>query len=116
MEDFCRELFEAEGLQLRAPLGLTFFDVYVDPVSREFHPWEDIMKPFSYDPEASYFEMMVPTVDTTRFSTIFSALISQVRSGGRILPVKNFTALFVRYRRTLRYPSEELQAFRVTEK
>lgn len=89
MEDFCRELFEAEGLQLRAPLGLTFFDVYVDPVSREFHPWEDIMKPFSYDPEASYFEMMVPTVDTTRFSTIFSALISQVRSGGRILPVKN---------------------------
>lgn len=81
MEDFCRGLFEAEGLQLRAPLGLTFFDVYVDPVSREFHPWKDIMKPFSYDPGASYFEMMVPTVDTTRFSTIFSALISQVGLG-----------------------------------
>ncbi|CAM9277540.1 unnamed protein product [Ascophyllum nodosum] len=77
MNDFCRDLFEAEGLQLGFPTTLNFFDVYVDPVTREFRPWEDAVKPFSYDPVASYFEMMVPTVDTTRFSSIFSALISQ---------------------------------------
>ena len=78
MEDFCRELFEAEGLQLKAPPALTLFEVYVDPVAKEFRPWKDVVKPFSYDPTASYFEMMVPTVDTTRFSNIFSALITQV--------------------------------------
>lgn len=78
MEDFCRELFEAEGLQLRAPPALTLFEVYVDPVAKEFRPWNDVVKPFAYDPTASYFEMMVPTVDTTRFSSIFSALITQV--------------------------------------
>ena len=94
MNDFCRDLFEAEGLQLGFPTTLNFFDVYVDPVTREFRPWEDAVKPFSYDPVASYFEMMVPTVDTTRFSSIFSALISQVRqseqalesSAGRLRP------------------------------
>lgn len=78
MEDFSRELFEAEGLQLKAPPALTLFDVYVDPVAKEFRPWKDIVKPFAYDPTASYFEMMVPTVDTTRFSSILSALITQV--------------------------------------
>lgn len=80
MEDFCRELFEASGLQLKAPPALTLFDIYVDLVVREFRPWKDVVKPFSYDPTASYFEMMVPTVDTTRFSSIFSALITQVGS------------------------------------
>lgn len=80
MEDFCRELFEAEGLQLKAPPALTLFDVYIDPAAREFRPWKDVVKPFSYDSKASYFEMMVPTVDTTRFSNIFSALITQVGS------------------------------------
>lgn len=78
MEDLCRELFESANLQLRAPPTLTLFDVYVDPEAREFRPWKDIVKPFTYDPAASYFEMMVPTVDTTRFSSIFSALITQV--------------------------------------
>lgn len=78
MEDFCRELFEAANLQLRAPPALTLFDVYVDPEAKEFRPWKDLVKPFAYDPTASYFEMMVPTVDTTRFSSIFSALITQV--------------------------------------
>ncbi|CAN0296751.1 unnamed protein product, partial [Scytosiphon promiscuus] len=77
MEDFCRELFEGEGLQLKAPPALTLFEVYVDLAAREFRPWKDVVKPFSYDPTASYFEMMVPTVDTTRFSNIFSALITQ---------------------------------------
>lgn len=80
MEDFCRELFEGEGLQLKAPPALTLFEVYVDLAAREFRPWKDVVKPFSYDPTASYFEMMVPTVDTTRFSNIFSALITQVRA------------------------------------
>ncbi|CAN0298760.1 unnamed protein product, partial [Hapterophycus canaliculatus] len=77
MEDFCRELFEGEGFQLKAPPALTLFEVYVDLAAKEFRPWKDIVKPFSYDPTASYFEMMVPTVDTTRFSNIFSALITQ---------------------------------------
>lgn len=87
MEDFCRELFEAEGLQLKAPPALTLFEVYVDPVAKEFRPWKDVVKPFSYDPKASYFEMMVPTVDTTRFSNIFSALITQVNWSGASVPL-----------------------------
>lgn len=87
MEDFCRELFEAEGLQLKAPPALTLFEVYVDPVAKEFRPWKDVVKPFSYDPKASYFEMMVPTVDTTRFSNIFSALITQVNGSGASVPL-----------------------------
>lgn len=79
MEDFCREVFESAGLQLKAPPTLTLFDVYVDPETREFRLWKDMVKPFGYDPTASYFEMMVPTVDTTRFSNLFSALMTQVR-------------------------------------
>lgn len=78
MEDLCREMFETENLQLKAPPALTLFDVYVDPEAREFRAWKDVVKPFTYDPTASYFEMMVATVDTTRFSSIFSALITQV--------------------------------------
>lgn len=83
MEEFCRELFENAGLKLKAPPTLTFFDVFVDSETREFRPWKDIVRPFDYDPEASYFEMMVPTVDTTRFSSLFSALMTQVGRSAR---------------------------------
>lgn len=81
MECFCRETFESAGLQLRVPPNLSLFDVFVDPGTREFRPWRDVVRPFDYDPGASYFEMMVPTVDTTRFSRLFSALIAQVERG-----------------------------------
>ena len=49
----------------------SMFDFYIDTVISnygEFNPWENMTDPFVYDPKKSYFELVVGTNDTTRFS------------------------------------------------
>jgi len=45
------------------------FDYWYDLKKEKiFKPWSQIVKPFSYDKDLSYFELMVPTQDTTKYS------------------------------------------------
>jgi dynein heavy chain, axonemal len=77
MDDYVRELFTKGGLKTDMPHTGSIYDYFVDPATREFKLWSTIVQPFSYKAGASYFAMMVPTVDTTRFSYLFSHLIAQ---------------------------------------
>ena len=43
---------------------------------KTFKPWTNKVIPFVYDREASYFELMVPTTDTTKFSYSLELLIN----------------------------------------
>ena len=37
--------------------------------------WEEVVPPFKYDPQQPYFQIQVPTVDTTRFSWLLQAAL-----------------------------------------
>ena len=61
---------------IRWPEGGT--DVYgfrVDPEARTFTPWEVIMDEFVYDPTMPFFNILVPTMDTTRVRYIVKTLV-----------------------------------------
>jgi dynein heavy chain len=38
--------------------------------SGDYIMWDKIMTPFAYDPTAAFFDIVVPTKDTTRYSKI----------------------------------------------
>merc|ERR1711871_1073422 len=55
------------GPDCRWPAGED--DVYgfvVNPEERVFEAWTTVMDQYTYDPEVPYFNILVPTIDTTR--------------------------------------------------
>ncbi|CAM9165960.1 unnamed protein product, partial [Chrysoparadoxa australica] len=77
MDGFVRDMIDNAGLTVRLPPTGMVYDYFVEVTTKEFAPWSGIVAPFVYNPLDSYFQMVVPTVDTTRFSYLFSRLISQ---------------------------------------
>ena len=53
---------------------------YVDYEARRMDTWEKIVPSFKFNPETSFFEMLVPTVDTVRFGYLLDKLLSVRRS------------------------------------
>jgi dynein heavy chain len=69
-DDMLRELLGSLSVQF--PGGGDVHDYYVDLPAKDFKPWKDITPDFTYDPKASFFSMLVPTVDTVRYSFVFT--------------------------------------------
>lgn len=61
------------------PKGLVY-DYYVDVTENSFRHWSTIVPDFKYDKSKSFFEFMVPNIDTTRFSYIFECCLKVKRS------------------------------------
>ncbi len=55
------------------------YGYFVDVPSVSLKPWTAHMAPFTYDPAAPYFALLVPTVDTTRFASLLRTLLSSGR-------------------------------------
>ena len=56
----------------QVPIGVEFtvFGYFVDFETREFRSWLDIVPAFTYNPAAPFFSILVPTIDTVRFSML----------------------------------------------
>jgi len=67
------------------PGGGMVYDYYVslndpeEPKGR-FAPWEALIQPFAYSKEVPYFELLVPNVDTTRFSFLLETCLDVDKS------------------------------------
>ena len=62
------------------PPANSVFDYYYDMKrGKEFKPWTTKVAPFVYDKEASYFDLMVPTQDTTKHTFILETLLEVER-------------------------------------
>ncbi|XP_073391166.1 uncharacterized protein [Physcomitrium patens] len=48
----------------------TVYEYFVNVKDQNLAPWEDVIKEFKYVSETSFFELMVPTLDTTRLGFI----------------------------------------------
>ena len=60
------------------PSGHTTFDYFFDAKAKEktFKEWKSKVAPFVYDKDASYFDLIVPTTDTTKYSFLIEALLT----------------------------------------
>lgn len=54
----------------------SIFGYFVNLESKDFCPWDDIVPEFSYSADMPYFEMMVPTVDSVKYSYLLESLVS----------------------------------------
>jgi len=69
-DDMLRELLGSLSVQF--PGGGDVHGYHVDLPSKDFKPWKDTPD-FTYYPKASFFSMLVPTVDTVvRYSFVFT--------------------------------------------
>jgi len=66
---FCMEQF----VNVRPPVS--FFDSYVDVKERTWKSWESLVPSFEFDAKQSYFNMIVPTVDTVRYQSLLETLL-----------------------------------------
>jgi len=58
------------------PPAFTVFDYWYDLKKEKiFKPWTTKVAPFLYDKEMSYFDLMVPTTDTTKYSYCLEVLL-----------------------------------------
>lgn len=66
-DEFVKNQLEGDFL---VPGGRSVYDVYPDMTGGSFalKPWQEITPAFNYSPEIPYFNLIVPTLDTTRYS------------------------------------------------
>ncbi|KRX08296.1 P-loop containing nucleoside triphosphate hydrolase [Pseudocohnilembus persalinus] len=60
---------------LRFPKGETIFDFYIDDSQKCFLDWESQLEDFVYEKDCNYFDLLVPTIDTTKYSSILEQLL-----------------------------------------
>lgn len=71
-DEFSRRLFDT--LITIPPSGL-IYDYYVNYEDRMFHSWEEQVPRFLYSRDIPYFQMIVPTADTIKYTFILETLI-----------------------------------------
>lgn len=54
----------------------TVFEYYFNEKEMKFIPWSKIVPAFEYDPKLPFFSLLVPTIDTVRFTTLLDMLVS----------------------------------------
>ncbi|KAF4731031.1 hypothetical protein FOZ62_000444, partial [Perkinsus olseni] len=74
---YCEQEFESVSF----PRGGSVYDGYVDFVKgSRFLPWEDLVPKFAYKDTDSYLQLLVPNVDSVRFSYVVDKMLSQQKS------------------------------------
>lgn len=61
--------------KLHIPVSETVFEYYFNEKEQKFVHWNKIVPTFTYDPKLPFFSLLVPTVDTVRYSTLLDMLV-----------------------------------------
>lgn len=67
----------AEFKDIKFPLVGTVFNYYIEPKSKEFRPWNELVKKYEMDTDIPLLSTLVPTADTTRLRWFMDLLIEQ---------------------------------------
>jgi dynein heavy chain, axonemal len=67
--DYSRQIFSQS---IALPISDTLYDYYLQ--GKSFKHWNEKVPEFNYDPEKSYFSLVVPTIDSTSIEYILSLL------------------------------------------
>ena len=74
--EHARELFEELCPSLGLPGAGSAFDYFVNVKESRFQDWSSIVPAFKYNETLPYFSLMVPTVDTCRYSYVMKTLLT----------------------------------------
>lgn len=55
--------------------GMKLFDLYLNTRNKTFESWESIVPNFIYNANLPYFELLVPTVESVRYTYIMQKLV-----------------------------------------
>lgn len=77
-EDFVFNQFEENSDAGISP-GMELFNVYLNISNRAFENWNSIVPDFEYNKNTPYFELLVPTVDSIRYSYVMLRLVKMNR-------------------------------------
>jgi dynein heavy chain len=71
------------------PDGNTIYDFGIDKELHRLEPWDNQKPDFQFDPEQSYFDILVPTSDTVKFKYLLHTLLD----GGRNILISGETGV-----------------------
>jgi len=74
--EFIRENFQT----VRFPNSGTVYDYVLDPETKEWQPWEEVTRPFIFDKNAKFSDILVPTKDTCRYSYLLGTCVEVQRN------------------------------------
>ena len=86
VHDDSREKFNTFAMGTLAALipedvqGGNLYEYYVDADTHKMQRWATLMKNFVYNPELPYFNILVPTIDTTRYSWLSRLMLENGRN------------------------------------
>lgn len=61
--------------KLHIPMAETVFEYYFNEKEQRYVHWSRLVPAFIYEPKTPFFQIMVPTVETVRYTTILDMLI-----------------------------------------
>lgn len=73
-EDFVFNQFE-EKSDASISSGMKLLGVYFNTVTKSFESWNSIVPSFVYNANTPYFELLVPTVDSIKYSYVMEKLV-----------------------------------------
>lgn len=71
------KMWTGEFKDVKFPPAETVFSYYIDPITKEFRPWSDLVGTYVMDPDIPLQSTLVPTADTTRLRYFMDMLIEQ---------------------------------------
>ncbi|KAF0301061.1 Dynein heavy chain 6, axonemal [Amphibalanus amphitrite] len=74
-EQFIRKQLE-DNAEVKLPTHSDLWSFRMDYTNKKMDPWERIVPPFHFDPEMSFVNIVVPTVDTIRYSYLLDKLLA----------------------------------------
>jgi dynein heavy chain len=74
LDNMLRDFFA----KLHIPAQETVFEYYFNEKELRYLNWSTVVKaqPFEYDPKMPFFSLLVPTVDTVRYTALLEMLVS----------------------------------------
>ncbi|KAJ3267030.1 Dynein heavy chain 6, axonemal [Chytriomyces hyalinus] len=76
-DTFLRDMLDNYPLaEFSMPSSNSIFSHYVDIKNKTFGVWEDLVPAFTYSREMPYFQMIVPTPDTVKYSFLLENLLT----------------------------------------
>uniref|UniRef100_A0A1B0FG22 AAA+ ATPase domain-containing protein n=1 Tax=Glossina morsitans morsitans TaxID=37546 RepID=A0A1B0FG22_GLOMM len=76
-EVLLKQYMLSEGKHIKFPQTGTLWDYRVNMETMKWESWSNIIDTFNFNPEDKYFDMQVPTVDTTKYGYITELLFSR---------------------------------------
>lgn len=73
-EDLVLSQFEDKSGAIISP-GMKLLNVYLNTTKKTFESWNSIVPKFEYNATTPYFELLVPTVDSIRYSYVMQMLV-----------------------------------------